>query len=208
MKSYFWMLSLAIFFLACAENQENPQAEPKDSIASVEDSLPMSEDEMALIADSLREVQEAYQSTIPDRPPLDFRQMERHNGEQWLALTWRHLARIDFEERYYEEVAELFLFPKFSPEIKEIEGKKVTISGFYIPLAPEEDFYALSKSSFNSCFFCGAAGPETVMEIRFKEKPEGLSMDDFIRVGGTLRLNDQDIDHMNYILEDPELLEN
>jgi len=48
--------------------------------------------------------------------------------------------------------------------------------------------YALSAFPFSSCFFCGAAGPESVMEILF-DSPQELLTDDVITVIGQIKLN-------------------
>jgi hypothetical protein len=62
----------------------------------------------------------------------------------------------------------------------------------------------LSSLPLNACFFCGAGGPETVIEvflkkeINYTEKP--------VEVQGTLRLNDKDPDKMMYILENAEMI--
>jgi hypothetical protein len=60
----------------------------------------------------------------------------------------------------------------------------------------------LSKFPYSQCFFCGAAGPETIAEIKFKEKQGKFEMDQYLRVKGKLKLNESDIEHGNFILED------
>ncbi len=56
------------------------------------------------------------------------------------------------------------------------------------------------------CFFCGGASPASVAEIYFKVKPPRFKADQIIAVRGILKLNDSDIDHMNFILNDAELI--
>ncbi|MBS9463948.1 homoserine dehydrogenase [Flagellimonas sp. 389] len=51
-----------------------------------------------------------------------------------------------------------------------------------------------------SCFFCGAAGPETIIEVNFKEKPP-FRTDQIVTVTGILELNRNNVDHCNYILK-------
>jgi hypothetical protein len=65
----------------------------------------------------------------------------------------------------------------------------------------------LSAFPYSSCFFCGQAGPESVIEIQFAKQYTGLRMDKIITVRGTLRLNADDILQLNYILEDVEIVE-
>ena len=50
-----------------------------------------------------------------------------------------------------------------------------------------------------SCFFCGASGPESVVEINFKTRPS-FKTDDIVTITGVLVLNKYDVNHFNYIL--------
>ena len=52
-----------------------------------------------------------------------------------------------------------------------------------------------------SCFFCGAAGPETIVEVSFEEKPP-FKTDQIVTVTGILQLNANNVDHCNYILNE------
>lgn len=96
--------------------------------------------------------------------------------------------------------------PKFSEQLKLREGTIVTLEGFIIPLEQEtaQDYFVLSRFPFASCFFCGAAGPETVVEVYSKEQFKYT--DERIRVAGTLRLNDDNPLHLFYVLDDCEVL--
>jgi len=56
-------------------------------------------------------------------------------------------------------------------------------------------------------FFCGGAGPETVIDILPKNKlKKRLTTDEKITFKGKLRLNANDLDYLNYILDDAELV--
>jgi hypothetical protein len=65
----------------------------------------------------------------------------------------------------------------------------------------------LSANPYSSCFFCGQAGPESVMEIQLLKQYDGLRMDQVITFEGRLRLNADDIYQLNYILEEAEVVE-
>ena len=54
-----------------------------------------------------------------------------------------------------------------------------------------------------SCFFCGASGPESVIEINFKSVPP-FKTDQVVTITGVLELNKYDVDHFNYILNKAE----
>ncbi|MBE62471.1 MAG: hypothetical protein CMB89_08935, partial [Flammeovirgaceae bacterium] len=59
----------------------------------------------------------------------------------------------------------------------------------------------LSKFPYSSCFFCGGAGLESVVEVQFSLPPRHFKPDEVITVEGVLRLNENDFDHLVFILE-------
>ena len=50
-----------------------------------------------------------------------------------------------------------------------------------------------------ACFFCGGAGPETIIEVYFKDTPP-FKTDQGIEITGVLELNADDVAHCNYII--------
>lgn len=116
---------------------------------------------------------------------------------------WALFAKTKFETKFDEKSAEYFLFPVFSPEAKTNVGKEVGLEGYYMPITIEGDAYViLSKYPYSQCFFCGAAGPETICEVKFKDRQGKFELDQYIGVKGKLKLNEADVDHTNFILED------
>jgi len=122
-------------------------------------------------------------------------------------ITWELLKNVEFDEIWSEEFQAYYMVPKFSESVKEMDGKEVQIRGFIIPVDIVQDYYVLSANPYSSCFFCGQAGHESVMEIQMIKKYEGLRMDQVITYKGTLKLNVDDIYQLNYILEDAEIVE-
>lgn len=125
-------------------------------------------------------------------------------------LNWQILARVTFDEQYNEELDQYIPYPVFSPSVKALNGEEVYIQGYYIPVdeAGDEDMLVLSAYPFSACFFCGNAGPESVMDIQLKEKNKlKFKTDDRITFKGKLKLNDTDLYYLNYILEDAELVD-
>jgi len=120
---------------------------------------------------------------------------------------WALFAKTKFEARYNEKSAEYFLYPVFAPELKSQVGKEVSLEGYYMPIDIEGNAYIiLSKYPYSQCFFCGAAGPESISEVKFRDKQGKFEMDQFLRVKGKLKLNEADIEHGNFILEDAVLV--
>lgn len=130
-----------------------------------------------------------------------------HNIDAQKRVTWDDLTDIEFDEKYVEAVDAYYLFPNFGNSLKALNGKEISISGFMLVLDTSGDFYVLSKGPFASCFFCGMAGPETIIEVQFKDKNHRrFKMDDKVTIKGKFKLNKDDIEHCNFILEQAEEL--
>jgi|SRR5690606_10205990 hypothetical protein len=121
--------------------------------------------------------------------------------------AWNEFAKTKFEPKYYEKLGEYLFYPSFPESLKALEGKEITVEGYYVPFAPEEGNYIiLSKYPMSQCFFCGGGGPESIAEVTFKVEPGKFQVDDLITVKGKLKLNASDIEHVNFILEEAVLV--
>ncbi len=120
-------------------------------------------------------------------------------------LSWDRLRDVTFKKRWYPEENMILLAPKFGPTVKALDGKAVSITGYMIPIDLESGLYALSRYPMSGCFFCGGAGPESVMTLKFTGPPRQFKTDDRRSFSGTLRLNADNPYEMNYILEKPIL---
>ena len=121
---------------------------------------------------------------------------------------WALIAKTKFDAKYNEKAGGYFLYPTFSDELLAKSGKDLELEGYYLPIEVEGNAYViLSKFPYSQCFFCGGAGPESIVEIYFKGSPPRFDADQFIRVRGKLRLNEKDIEHGNFMLEQAVLVE-
>jgi hypothetical protein len=121
--------------------------------------------------------------------------------------TWASFAKTKFEAKYSEKAAEYFLMPVFPDDLKNLVGKEISIEGYYLPIDVEGNAYIiLSKFPYSQCFFCGGAGPESIAEVSFKVKTNKFEPDQYIRVKGKLKLNEADIDHGNFLIEEATLI--
>ena len=118
-----------------------------------------------------------------------------------VEISWQDLEDVEFSEIYNDSIGEYFLYPHFGFNVRELEGMQVELSGYILALDPEENYYILSKGPFASCFFCGAGGPETIVELSLKSDNIFFVMDEFTTIRGILKLNHNDIYRCNYILE-------
>ncbi|MDG1055953.1 MAG: DUF3299 domain-containing protein [Schleiferiaceae bacterium] len=103
-------------------------------------------------------------------------------------LSWNTFERLNFEEVYEPTTASWVQVPVWTEELKQWDGKLVRITGYIIALDAVNSQYALSAFPFSSCFFCGAAGPESVLELDLKHQQEYLT-DEVITFKGVLELN-------------------
>jgi hypothetical protein len=121
---------------------------------------------------------------------------------------WALFSKTRFIEKLNREFGMYFLYPKFPDELKAYEGKIVTVSGFYIPLDMNNANIAIvSKFPMAECFFCGGAGPESIVVGYLKTKPgKRFKTDEIVKIRGKLKLNEEDIEELNFILMDAELV--
>ena len=118
-----------------------------------------------------------------------------------IKLGWDTLSDVDFEFEYNETEEVYFLKALFGEKIKSYAGQKISITGFFLNIAGDGELLLVSRNPMSSCFYCGAAGPESVVEINFIEKPSFVT-DQIVTITGILELNDTDGDHFNYILNE------
>jgi hypothetical protein len=123
-------------------------------------------------------------------------------------VTWDMLKDVSFKKKWYPQESIFMLYPTFGPAIKRLEGKEVTIKGYVIPVDVSTNMYVLSAFPYSMCFFCGGAGPESVISLKpEKNASKKYKTDEMHTFKGVLQLNADDIYEMNYILKDAELAE-
>ena len=94
--------------------------------------------------------------------------------------------------------------PQFPSWLDKYQNQEIVIQGYLVPVDVEGNQYALSRYAFSSCFFCGNAEPNTVVELVFKERPDNLITDQFVVVKGILMFNSNDHFRLFFILQQVE----
>ena len=115
---------------------------------------------------------------------------------------WELLSDVEIVKGYDEYLGAEVDKPSFSENLISQNGKELVLVGYIIPLEQNgnQDYFILSRFPYQSCFFCGAAGPETVVEV-FSDK--GIQYtEDRIQVKGILRLNKDNPMQLFYTLKD------
>ncbi|WOK05555.1 hypothetical protein RT717_20990 [Imperialibacter roseus] len=119
---------------------------------------------------------------------------------------WKVFEGVRFESKYIDEEKASFYVPQFGDELLSMEGKKYIVKGYYLPIDLSSSGIVLSRYPMATCFFCGEAGPESVMMVFPSKKLEGLKMDDELTFEGTLELNADDVYQLSFILKDARRL--
>lgn len=119
-----------------------------------------------------------------------------------VSVSWKQLADVRFSKKLNRELDMYFLYPNFGASVMQLEGKEIMVRGYMIPVDSENDVYVLSAQPMAMCFFCGGAGPESIIELQFRDKRQRFKTDAVKTISGKLVLNRDDVEHLNYILKD------
>ena len=122
--------------------------------------------------------------------------------------NWKILAMISMQKVFDEEMGIDLEKPIFSKAVKKLNGTEITIKGYILPLKASKDqkYFILSAYPYNMCYFCGGAGPESVMEV-FSKKPVATTKK-MVKLKGTLRVNyNPSIGQVLYTLKNAEIVQ-
>lgn len=129
-------------------------------------------------------------------------------SNDYKTIRWWMLQDVTFEDVFDSMTDQYYLKPIFGDKVIALNNQLVQISGYIIPVDISSGMYVLSAYPFSACYFCGGAGPESVMQLKFKELPkEKLKTDDYITFKGKLKLNSTNYEDLNYILLNAEKID-
>lgn len=79
---------------------------------------------------------------------------------------WKVLAEVSYQTLKDQRGFDVEK-PVFKPNIKLLAGKKIKLRGYIIPMneLSGKKSFMFSALPFSTCYFCGGAGPETVIEV-------------------------------------------
>jgi len=137
-------------------------------------------------------------------PALQFTSLVAQTGTT--ENLWKTLAKITYKKEYDEFLGFKIDKPVFSEEIKALNGKEVTVKGFIIPVEGYKSHkeFIFSAFPYSMCFFCGGAGPESVMEVTALE-PVVYSAESIV-LKGKLKLNNDDVNKLMFALTDAKIV--
>ena len=123
--------------------------------------------------------------------------------------TWAKLSKVTFKKEYDDILGYEKDVPIFSKSVKALNGKEITIKGYIIPVEgyKQQNYFVFSAFPYNMCYFCGGAGPETVMEV-FTPKDKSIKYTAKpITIKGKLVLNSKDVSKLMYLLDKAVIVE-
>jgi hypothetical protein len=119
-----------------------------------------------------------------------------------LKLSWKDVIDVYAKEVTFSEKNPAIAIKGQGKSLKDIEGKVITITGYFLDLDPDGEWFMVSKNPFATCFFCGGAGPETVIELlKYKNVKKKFKTDDIVEVTGTLRMIAENEDDVGFVLD-------
>lgn len=121
--------------------------------------------------------------------------------------VWRTLAMVKMEKQFSRDDG-MGKSMRFSAPIERLEGQEVTVEGYIVPLSgkKEQSHFMFSAYPFNMCYFCGNAGPETIMETFMKGDKKVAFSETKIKLKGTFRIQSRDMNDIMYRLENAVLI--
>jgi hypothetical protein len=122
--------------------------------------------------------------------------------EKPIVLNWIELQRINSRPVTLPGVDGLLPLPVFPKSIKNYDNKMVEIDGYVIPLDKTGKTVVLSAFNMSECFFCGKAGPASVMTIFLRKPNKNYKTDQIVTFRGRLTLNEHDPKELFYVLRD------
>ena len=121
------------------------------------------------------------------------------------SIDWATLGDVVFEVKYDKDMGISYEEATFGPGVIPLDGQEVALTGYMIPLDGFGVSYALSRNPNSSCFFCGGAGPETVMELKLKPSAmRRYRTDERLLFKGKLQINRSNMDNFTYVLHEAE----
>ncbi|WP_347924271.1 hypothetical protein [Pontimicrobium sp. SW4] len=117
-------------------------------------------------------------------------------------ITWKNMLDVYANEFRLTEKNPTSTINEKAMTMGDIENKRITIVGYFLDLDPDGEWFVLSKNPFATCFFCGKAGPETVLELLgFKNEKKKFKSDDTVEVTGVFNPIYDLEGKLNFVLE-------
>ncbi len=120
---------------------------------------------------------------------------------------WATLALLEFEKR--DELGNFDEDGNIIPLIEAFEEKEITVKGYVIPLSGKkaQSHFMFSAYPYESCFFCGKAGPETIMEVFVKDDKKIDFSENKMAIKGIFYFTSRNSNNVMFTLKNAEVAE-
>lgn len=121
---------------------------------------------------------------------------------------WQTLSMVTYTSQYDPDMGFEVKMPTVNPLVMSYDNKEIEVEGYIIPLTGKkaQKHFMLSRYPENMCFFCGAAGPETAMQVFMKGDNLMEYTSKKIIVKGILHVSPLDAANLIYTLEEGEFV--
>ncbi|MBT8189377.1 MAG: DUF3299 domain-containing protein [Saprospiraceae bacterium] len=121
---------------------------------------------------------------------------------------WNTLAMVTLDSKYDDLMGMVVQKATPLPVVEPLNGKEIHIRGYIIALSAKSSLkhFMFSRYPQNMCFFCGAAGPESAMQVFLKKGDSINYSTDKVELKGTLNIQKGDPSGLIYTLQNAELI--
>jgi len=122
---------------------------------------------------------------------------------------WYTLAMVNMESKFDDMMGMVIKTATPTPVVEKLAGTEIEIRGYMIALdvKAQQSHFMFSRYPQNMCFFCGAAGPESAMQVFMKGGKKIKHTTNKVVLKGTLNIQQGDPTGLIYTLTNAELLE-
>lgn len=122
--------------------------------------------------------------------------------------VWTSLALVQTESAFDDLMG--MVVKKVTPmkPAQDLNGSEIEVAGFIIALGTKtaQSHFMFSRYPQNMCFFCGAAGPESAMQVFMKDGKKIDLSQEKVKVKGRLQIQTNDASGLIYFLHDAILV--
>ncbi|NJN77416.1 MAG: hypothetical protein HC803_03055 [Saprospiraceae bacterium] len=151
------IINFAVITTSC--NSEEKEAEAMlEGVQTFEETKAEFEDELLVDTVEMAKMDSAINANMQQPIVANRAAVEKSlkpNKDGVVVLDWNVMNDIKLEECFNEDIGEYFYCPEFGSIMKSLQGKKVALKGYVLPL--DGGYFVLSMNPMASCYFVAAA---------------------------------------------------
>ncbi|MEO1514452.1 MAG: DUF3299 domain-containing protein [Bacteroidota bacterium] len=122
--------------------------------------------------------------------------------------AWRTLAMMKYENEFTSK-GPASGDGKFIAMIEKLDGQTIQLKGYVIPLSGKkaQSHFMFSAYPYGNCFFCGKAGPESVVEVFTKDNQKIPFSEKAITIEGRFEFTSRNTKQVMFSLKEAELID-